>query len=140
MHTPRTLNTNSIILFPLNCLGTGSTIVNYVRGHFQSRKDESEFDRARFRMTIVTCDHADRIEHVLTCFIEFPAPFFFKAIYWLTCEFHRRKLCLPIGNEIFVRIQPMRFVWQISQRHLLSLRRESEPVKNPKIQTHFKNR
>ena len=78
MHTPRTLNTNSIILFPLNCLGTGSTIVNYVRGHFQSRKDESEFDRARFRMTIVTCDHADRIENVLTCFIEFPAPFFSK--------------------------------------------------------------
>ena len=33
----RTLHTNSIILFTLNCLGTSSyTTVNYVTGHFKS--------------------------------------------------------------------------------------------------------
>ena len=53
----------------------------------------------------------------------------FKDIYWLTREFHRHKICLPMRSEIFVRIQPMGFLGRFSQCHLLSLRRESEPVK-----------
>ena len=58
-------------------------------------------------------------------FLNFLRPFLFKAIYWLTIEFHRRKICLPIGSEDLCPNQPMGFWGLFSQRHLLSLRSES---------------
>ena len=78
---------------------------------------------------------ADRLEHVLTCFLEISAPFLFKAIYWLTIEFHRRKICLPLPanrTRDFLSESANGILWRSSQRHLLSLRRESEPVKKSK--------
>jgi hypothetical protein len=40
--------------------------------------------------------------------------------------------CLPIGTEIFCQSQPIMGLCVRLQRHLLSLRINSEPVENPK--------
>ena len=95
-------------------------------------------DRARRLIKIPHENRKNRWEENIsgptwTCFVAFSGIFWafvFKDIYWLTGKFHRRKSCLPIESEIFCRNQPMGFWRCSSQRHLLSLRANSEPVKN----------
>jgi len=67
-------------------------------------------------------------------------PMFSKAICWASREFRQCDNCLPIVGEICCQSQPIMGLGRFLQRHLLSLRRESEPVKKTKNQKKNKNR
>jgi len=132
----RFFKANSIMLFALNGLETGSTIVNYViflRTSFSSlilqwHCGMSDTDTVNSAWEdYVRCIDLNMFWRVLFFF-----NFFILIFLRLRFQSHlsTNKLisssnnCLPIGSETFVRIRPIGFRTRVSQRHLLSLRGE----------------